>query len=122
MGFEGGEPLNITFTMARPLPIYPLKVPSYLLLPEARSSLLEETPKVIGWDSQSIATDCGHHSWPVGLCTVHPYAVYRAGSPSSLQGPDCKKDLLLFPQPVSRVVLHYPDPEGVLGTFCLRSG
>ena len=30
VGFEGGEPLNITFTMARPLPIYPLKVPSYL--------------------------------------------------------------------------------------------
>ena len=32
VGFAGVKPLNITFTMARPLPIYPVDVPRYPLL------------------------------------------------------------------------------------------
>ena len=48
VGFAGVKPLNITFTMARPLPIYPLKVPSYLFMPEARSSLSRRDAELIG--------------------------------------------------------------------------
>jgi len=64
VGFEGGEPLNITFTMARPLPIYPLKVPSYLLLPEDSRHPRSGLHEVIGSDdphlSPTVATQ--------GLC------------------------------------------------------
>jgi len=48
VGFAGVKPLNITFTMARPLPIYPLKVPSYLFMPEARSRLSRRDAELIG--------------------------------------------------------------------------
>ena len=76
VGFEGGEPLNITFTMARPLPIYPLKVPSYLFMPEARSSLSRRDAELIGGCpplySHCVATPglCTHAQSIKGACPL----------------------------------------------------
>ena len=64
VGFAGVKPLNITFTMARPLPIYPLKVPSYLLLPQAPGGVplsVERLRSLTGGDPQSSPPSCGHH-------------------------------------------------------------
>jgi len=71
--------------MARPLPIYPLKVPSYLFMPQAPGGVLPKGYGVIGSVGRSIAT-----AWQsLGLgttvpCTVHPPTVYRERSPALL--------------------------------------
>jgi len=64
VGFAGVKPLNITFTMARPLPIYPLKVPSYLFMPQAPGGVLPKGYGVIGSDDPHLSPTSGN-TWSV---------------------------------------------------------
>ena len=55
-GFAGVKPLNITFTMARPLPIYPVDVPRYPLL---------TTPGGVFYEVIGLMSAICCHTWSV---------------------------------------------------------